>query len=104
MNGGFNELVVSPDGKKLAFVAHGEVFAGSAHDNGAAMRVTRTAADEDELAWAMDSKHLVYVSDRDGPYHLYEFDFTSNTETRLTDGAGGDTAPQWSNDGTLLGF
>jgi Tol biopolymer transport system component len=43
-------------------------------------------------------------SDRDGPYHLYQSDFTTNTETKLTDGAGGDTAPQWSHDGKLLSF
>jgi len=104
MTGGFNNLVVSPDGKKLAFTAHGEVFAGPSHDNGPAMRVTRSVGEEDDLVWAADSKRLVYLSDRDGPYHLYQFDFTNSTETRLTDGAGGDTAPLWSNDGKLLSF
>jgi Tol biopolymer transport system component/C-terminal processing protease CtpA/Prc len=104
MSGGFNDLVVSPDAKKLAFIAHGEVFAGSAHDNGAATRVTRSVADESDPVWSTDSKRLVYVSDRGGPYHLYQYDFTATAESRLTDGSGGDTAPEWSNDGKLLSF
>jgi Tol biopolymer transport system component/C-terminal processing protease CtpA/Prc len=104
MTSGFRDLVVSPDAKKLAFVAHGQVFAASAHDNGPGIRVTYAISNESDLVWATDSKRLVYVSDRDGPYHLYQYDFTANSETKLTDGAGGDTAPQWSNDGKLLSF
>jgi Tol biopolymer transport system component/C-terminal processing protease CtpA/Prc len=104
MTGGFDDLAVSPDGKKLAFVAHGQVFAASAHDNGPGIRVTYSTANESDPVWTTDSKRLVYVSDRDGPYHLYQYDFTANAETKLTDGAGGDTAPKWSNDGKLLSF
>jgi Tol biopolymer transport system component/C-terminal processing protease CtpA/Prc len=104
MTNGYRDLIVSPDGKKLAFVAHGEIYAAPSHENGPAMRVTRSVAAESELAWSTDSKRLVYVSDRDGPYHLHQYDFTTNAETRLTDGPGGDTAPQWSNDGKLLMF
>jgi Tol biopolymer transport system component/C-terminal processing protease CtpA/Prc len=104
MTGGFGDLVASPDGKKVAFVAHGQVFAASAHDNGPGIRVTYSTANESDPVWATDSKRLVYVSDRDGPYHLYQYDFAASTETKLTDGAGGDTAPQWSNDGKLLSF
>jgi Tol biopolymer transport system component/C-terminal processing protease CtpA/Prc len=104
MTNGFRDLAVSPDAKKIAFVAHGQVFAASAHDNGPGIRVTDSISDESDLVWTADSKHLVYVSDRDGPYHLYQYDFTANAETKLTDGAGGDTAPQWSNDGKLLSF
>ena len=104
MNNGFRGLVLAPDGKKLAFVAHGQVFAASARDAGAATRVTRSAASEDEIAWAPDSKRIAYVSDRDGGYRLYLYDFGASSETRLTDGAGGDTSPGWSPDGKLLGF
>ena len=104
MNNGFRGLALAPDSKKLAFVAHGQVFAGSARDAGTAIRVTRSAASEDEIAWAPDSKRIAYVSDRDGSYRLYLYDFGTSTESRLTDGAGGDTAPDWSPDGKLLGF
>ena len=39
----FQDLALSPDGKKIAFVAHGEIFAASAKDGGDAARVTTTA-------------------------------------------------------------
>ena len=34
----FRELSLSPDGKKLAVTAHGEVFAASVKDGGSAFR------------------------------------------------------------------
>ena len=40
------ELALSPDGKKVAFTVHGEMFSASAKDGGDAMRVTNTAGDE----------------------------------------------------------
>ena len=39
------ELALSPDGKKVAFVVRGEVFAASAKDGGDAARVTSTAGE-----------------------------------------------------------
>ena len=53
------ELAVSPDGKKAAFVVHGEIFSASAKDGGDAVRVTATAGEEGELTWAPDSRRLV---------------------------------------------
>jgi tricorn protease len=56
----FNDLSVSADGRKVALIAHGEVFAGSAHDGGAAFRVTHTPGPESQVAWAPDSTRLAY--------------------------------------------
>ena len=100
----FRDLVLAPDGRKLAFTAHGEVFAAAAREGGPAARVTRTTGNENQIAWSPDSRRMVYVSDRDGAYHLYLYDFASSTETRLTSDAGAETAPVWSGDGKLLGF
>ena len=41
---GLEEMALSPDGKKVAFVAHGEVFAASARDGGTATRVSDSPA------------------------------------------------------------
>jgi tricorn protease len=98
------ELALSPDGKKVAFTVHGEVFSASAKDGGDAIRLTNTAADEFGIVWAPDSRRLVYVSDRDGTDHLYLYDFATSRETRLTDGAMRDRAPQFSPDGKWVGF
>ena len=78
---GFQWLALSPDGKKIAFVAHGDVFAASARD-GEATRVTTSPELEAELTWAPDSRRLAYVSSRDGASHLFLYDFGTRTETQ----------------------
>ncbi|HJP95050.1 MAG TPA: LpqB family beta-propeller domain-containing protein [Pyrinomonadaceae bacterium] len=98
------ELQLSPDGKKIAFVVRGEVFAASAADGGDAARVSNSSAEEDQIAWAPDSRRLVYVSDRDSVPHLFLYDFTSSTETQLTRDAADDSTPRFSPDGKSLAF
>jgi tricorn protease len=104
LTNGIQQLALAPDGKKLAFVVRGEVFAASAKDGGDATRVTNTPASEEQLAWAPDSRRLAYSSDRDGGWHLYLHDFAARTETQLTRGAGNDITPRWSPDGRRIAF
>ena len=104
LNNGFRDLTLSPDGKKVAFTAHGEVFAASAKDAGNAVRITATAANESQIAWSPDSKRLTYVSDREGPGHIYLYDFGTETESAATSGAVQDSHPVWSPDGTRVAY
>ncbi|HKH46198.1 MAG TPA: S41 family peptidase [Thermoanaerobaculia bacterium] len=100
-----DELALAPDGKKVAFVAHGEIFAASAEDGGPAARVTRTpAAAEYQVVWAPDSRRLVYVSERDGGHKLWLYDFATGQESPLAAGPGVDDTPGFSPDGKLLAF
>ncbi|MHB8839786.1 MAG: DPP IV N-terminal domain-containing protein, partial [Gemmatimonadaceae bacterium] len=101
---GVGDLALSPDGRKVAFVMHGEVFAASAKDGGDAARVTSTVGLERQVRWAPDSKRIVYTSDRDGPTHLFQYDFTTRTETQLTRGPGHDVSPRFSPDGKFIAF
>ncbi|HEX5473359.1 MAG TPA: S41 family peptidase [Vicinamibacterales bacterium] len=100
----FSDLALSPDGRKIAFAARGEIFAASAKDGGDAARVTNTPADESSPAWAPDSRRIVYVSDRDGDSHLFLYDFARSTETKLTAASGSDNAPAFSPDGKSIAF
>jgi tricorn protease len=104
LNDQISELQLSPDGKKVAFVVRGEVFAASASDGGDAARVSNSVAEEYQIAWAPDSRRIVYVSDRDGVPHLFLYDFTSNSETQLTRDAADDSTPRFSPDGKSLAF
>ena len=92
-------MALSPDGKKIAFIARGEVFAASAKDGGDARRITSTAAPESRVSWSHDSKSIVYLSSRDGVSHLYSFDFIKSVETQLTRDALSDTQAVYSPDG-----
>jgi Tol biopolymer transport system component/C-terminal processing protease CtpA/Prc len=98
------ELALSPDGKKVAFIVRGEIFAASAKDGGDAARVTRTTAGESHITWAPDSRRLAYASTRDGAAHIFIYDFATNTETELTRGADNDVTPRFSPDGKMLAF
>ncbi|MFL6210707.1 MAG: S41 family peptidase [Pyrinomonadaceae bacterium] len=104
MSDQIQELALAPDGKKVAFVVRGEVFAASAADGGDAARVTNSPADEYQIAWSPDSRKLAYVSDRDGTPHLFAYDFGTNTETQLTRAMADDSTPRFSPDGKLLAF
>ena len=100
----FRHLALSPDGKKVAFVAHGDVFAADADKGGDAVRVTRAPGDAYDLAWTPDSRRIVYGAFRDGGEHLYLYDFDAGKETQLTSGDGEDTSPVFSPDGKTLAF
>lgn len=100
------ELALSPDGKKVALLARGEIFAGSAKDGGEAVRITDTPAPESFPAWSPDSRKLVYNSERDGVVSIYQYDFATETEMRLSSNgnSGNDALPIFSPDGKHIAF
>ncbi len=98
------EMAVSPDGKKVAVVSRGEIFAGSSKEGGEAARVTRTVAPESFVSWSPDSKKIVYSSERDGAMNLYLYDFPTETETQITRGNAMDISATFSPDGKSLAF
>lgn len=97
------EFALSPDGKKVALLARGEVFAASAKDGGDAQRITNTAAAESFAAWSPDSRKIVYTSERGGKMQIYQYDFATESETPITN-AGDDFAPTFSPDGKSIAF
>ncbi|HEU5219199.1 MAG TPA: DPP IV N-terminal domain-containing protein, partial [Gemmatimonadales bacterium] len=98
------EMALSPDGKKIAFEVRGELFAVSAKDGGAGLRVTRSPAVDEQVAWSPDSRKLVYVSGRSGALNVYSYDFVTGAETRLTDQPLNDVTPRFSPDGKQVAF
>src|SRR3954447_21465103 len=108
----FSDLALSPDGKKIAFAARGEIFAASAKDGGDAARITTTAALEQDVVWAPDSRSLVYASERSlanpasgsGAAHLVRYDFMTQKEVPLTSSGEGDGSPRVSPDGSSVAF
>ncbi len=84
ITGGAEEMALSPDGEQIAFVARGEVFVMKANkDEPFAQRITSTTARERDLAWAPDSKSLLFSSDRDGQSDLWQVSSADPGEPRL---------------------
>lgn len=104
MTNGLQDLALSPDGRKIVFVARGEIWASDAREGGDALRVTRTIAREAQIDWTPDSRRIVYVSERNGVGQLFSYDFTTSAETQLTSAAVSDSAPVVSPDGKTVAY
>lgn len=100
----FTDLALSPDARKIALIAHGEVFASGAREGGEAARVTHTPVPESAVSWSPDSTRVVYVSERNAVNHVFVYDFTKHTETQLTKDALPDNSPRYSPDGKMIAF
>ena len=100
----FTELDLSPDGRKVALVIRGEVFAGNAKEAGDAERVTSSPAREFGVTWAPDSRRLLYISERDALSSLIAFDFATRAETVLATGADEFGSPVVSPDGKSVAY
>ena len=101
---GWSSIAVSPDGKKWAFTAGGEVWATTLDSDIPATRVTRTAAQESEIVWTPDSRQIVYTSWRSGTPKVYAYDFATRTERQVTTGSGRDGLAEFSPDGRYLAY
>jgi len=79
VTGEITEFAVSPDGKEVAFVARGEVFAASA-EHGTTRRITNTPEQERSLSFSPDGRSLLYAGERAGSWNLYRTDRTDDME------------------------
>lgn len=68
---GASNIAVSPEGDEVAFVLRGDVYVTSTKYN-TTRRITDTPAQERSLSFSPDGKKLVYDSDRDGKWQLFE--------------------------------
>jgi len=100
----FNDLALSPDGRKIAIIARGDVFAASARDASDATRVTDTPAIESQPVWSPDSRRLAYVAASPSGQQVRLHDFTTNVSTALTSGSNTDLSPVFSPDGKQLAY
>ncbi|MFN8549064.1 MAG: S41 family peptidase [Candidatus Eisenbacteria bacterium] len=116
IQGGATEMALSPDGKQIAFVAQGEIFAMRANEEATfANRLTASASRDWQIAWAADSKSLYFVSDRDGNAEIYRVRSADTKEerlartlvfetTRITNDPLEDVDPRISPDGQWIAF
>ena len=105
IEGKIEEFALSPDGRRIALVAGGEVYLIPAEDATRARRLTRTDARERFVVFSPDGREVAFVSDRTGRQNLYVADTRSGDTRALTALADTDVArPQWSPTGDRIAF
>jgi Tol biopolymer transport system component/C-terminal processing protease CtpA/Prc len=100
----FDDMALSPDGKKIALIAHGQVFAVASKDGGPGERISHVAGAAKEIAWAPDSNRIVYGAQEGLQTRLMIYDFRSGQAKPLTAPAEITGLPAWSPDGKMIAY
>lgn len=114
VKGEITEVALSPNGKELAFVYRGEIFAASL-PKGTTRRITNTPEQERSVSFSPDGRSLLYAGERDGRWNIYRTDLAREDEkyffqsTVLAESAvvasGRDEfQPAWSPDGKEVAY
>lgn len=69
--GDYSQGVPSPDGSEIALVSRGEVFV-TATDYATTKQVSKTPGMEMEVSWHPEGRKLLYTSQRDGNWNIFE--------------------------------
>ena len=80
---GATEILLSPNGKEIAFVMHGDVYVTSI-DYTTTKQVTDTPEQERSISFAPDGKSIVYASERNGLWQIYQTRIKNNEEKTFT--------------------
>jgi tricorn protease len=113
-NSGATEIVLSPKGKEIAFVLHGDVYVTSI-DYKTTKQITDTPEQERSIDFAPDGRAIVYASERNGLWQIYQtkikkadeknFTYCSDIEEeRLTNSDSTSFEPKYSPDGKEVAF
>ncbi len=71
VSGNVREMVVSPNGKEVAYIVRGEVFVSSV-EGGVTKRITNTPEQERFLSFSPDGNTLLYASERGSSWKVYQ--------------------------------
>ena len=97
---------ISPDGKRAAFAARGDIFTVPAKD-GSTRNLTRTTGiREQKVSWSPDGKWIAYTSDRTGEDEIYiqPQDGMGKEQAITTGYKGFKFAPAWSPDSKKIAW
>ena len=83
MRSGASELAVSPKQKEVAFILGGDVYVTSM-DYATTKRITNTPETERYIDFAPDGRSLVYASERDGVWQVYQASLADKDEDMFT--------------------
>ena len=111
---GATEISVSPGGKEIAFVMHGDVYVTSV-DYKTTKQITDTPEQERTIDFAPDGRSIAYASERDGMWKIFQTSIKNNDEklftyatdleeVQLTNTGHTSIQPKYSPDGKSVAF
>jgi tricorn protease len=114
VTGGARDMAVSPSGKEVAFIVRGEVFV-TAVEGTATKQITHTPGQEADVSFSPDGNTLLYASERDGRWRIFQarrtraaepyfYASTVVAETPLLDDGHEHTQPEYSPDGGQVAY
>ena len=111
---GATEISVSPEGKEVAFVMRGDVYVTSVEYK-TTKQITDTPEQERDIDFSPDGRSIVYASERDGLWQIYQTSLVNKDdklftyandfkEERLVNSSYTSFQPQYSPDGREVAF
>jgi len=83
MTSGASQINISPDGKEVVFVVRGEIFVTST-EYSTTKRITNTPEEERNPSFSPDGRTILYASERNGSWNIYETSIISENEKNFT--------------------
>ena len=80
---GATEIALAPSGKEVAFVMHGDVYVTSV-DYKTTKRITDTPQQERNVSFSPDGRSLVYESERNGVWQIYQSKIKNEKDKNFT--------------------
>jgi tricorn protease len=96
---GAGNFSLSSDGKLIAFVSRGEVFVTGVDEYATTKQITHTAQAERSPSFSKDGRTLVYASERDGYWNLYQATIERKDDYNFVYATLIDEKPLFPNDG-----
>ena len=96
---GAGSFALSSDGKLIAFVSRGEVFVTGVDEYATTKQVTHTPQAERSPSFSKDGRTLVYASERDGYWNLYQATIVRKEDYNFAYATLIDEKPLFDNDG-----
>lgn len=97
-------FALSPDGKKIAAVIHGELYVIPSEEPKEGRALTLTSARESYPAWGQDSRTIYYASDVNGNHDIFSVNAVTGEQRQITRSPENDLKPIVSPDGKYLAF
>ncbi len=96
---GAGNFALSNDGKLIAFVSRGEVFVTGVDEYATTKQITHTPQAERSPSFSKDGRTLVYASERDGYWNLYQATIERKEDYNFAYATLIDEKPLFDNDG-----